>query len=137
MPKVRYVPSSEGRKTLTPKYRAHVAPFSRHAGNTTPHAFRHKRHPRALWRYDKCIISPDETHDLLMVRLSRTRRRDPVLAKGADQSASRFIDRPTPGLTNDMSSLTFVQPTVVDEVSQAAKASRRRERTIHEAIEKT
>ena len=45
--------------------------------------------------------SPDEAHNLLMVRLSRTRRSDPVLS--VDESASKYAGRDEPNLFVDES----------------------------------
>ena len=45
--------------------------------------------------------SPDEAHNLLMVRLSRTRRSDPVLS--VDESASKYVGRGEPNLFFDES----------------------------------
>ena len=73
-------------------------------------------------------FSPDEAHNLLMVRLSRTRRSDPVLAEGADQSGSRFIGRSAPELTNDLSSLTFALS--CDEITNSLPAYDERRRIL-------
>ena len=41
-------------------------------------------------------LPPHEAHSVLMVRLSRTRRRDPVFADGADPVGERFCGRRQP-----------------------------------------
>ena len=41
-------------------------------------------------------FSPDEAHNVLMIRLSRTRRRDPVFTDGADPVGERFCGRRQP-----------------------------------------
>ena len=41
-------------------------------------------------------FSLDEAHNILMVRLSRTRRRDPVFTEGADPFGERFCGRRQP-----------------------------------------
>ena len=51
-------------------------------------------------------FSPDEGHNLLFVRLSRTRRQDPVFAKGKDAMGKRFCDQDSPGIASDLSSFT-------------------------------
>ena len=43
-------------------------------------------------------FSPDEAHNLLMVRLSRTRRNDPVFAEGSDPVGRRYCGRCDPSL---------------------------------------
>ena len=43
-------------------------------------------------------FSPDEAHNLLMIRLSRTRRNDPVFAEGADPVGKRYCGRHEPPL---------------------------------------
>ena len=43
--------------------------------------------------------SPDEPHNLLMMRMSRTRRSDPVLI--GDASSSRYIGRAEPNMFFD------------------------------------
>ena len=52
-------------------------------------------------------FSPDEAHNLLMVRLSRTRASDTVFAEGHDASGLKFCGRDDPRLTNDVSSVRF------------------------------
>ena len=43
-------------------------------------------------------FSPDEAHSLLMIRLSRTRRNDPVFAEGSDPVGKRYCGRNAPHL---------------------------------------
>ena len=50
-------------------------------------------------------FSPDEAHNLLMIRLSRTRRNDPVFAEGSDPVGKRYCGRDAPHL-GDLSDVT-------------------------------
>ena len=47
-------------------------------------------------------FSPDESHNLLMVRISRTRRSDPVFANGRDAVGEQFCGRLEPKLGTDL-----------------------------------
>ena len=53
------------------------------------------------------ILSPDESHILLMIRLSRTRRNDPVWKHSAAQSVRRFGDWNEPELNVDTGDCVF------------------------------
>ena len=46
-------------------------------------------------------FSPDEAHNLLMVKLSRERRNDPVLRCGEDSTSQRYCGREAPCVTQD------------------------------------
>ena len=48
-------------------------------------------------------FSPDEAHNLLMIRLSRTRRKDPVFAKNADPVGQSYCGRRVPSIAKDTS----------------------------------
>ena len=43
-------------------------------------------------------FSPDEAHNMLMVRLSRTRRNDPVFSNGRDEVGKKLSGRGAPKL---------------------------------------
>ena len=47
-------------------------------------------------------FSPDESHNLIMVRMSRTRRSDPVFADGRDAVGAEFCGRSQPALGRDL-----------------------------------
>ena len=66
-------------------------------------------------------FSPDEAHNLLMIRLSRTRRNDPVFAEGSDPVGRRYCGRHAPHL-GDFSGAS-------DQYSMDAGGSRRRDIT--------
>ena len=44
-----------------------------------------------------------EAHNLLMLRMSRVRRKDPVLGYGIDASGTRYCSREAPDVTQDLS----------------------------------
>ena len=46
--------------------------------------------------------SPDEAHNLLMVRLSRVRRKDPVLLVEQESAGRRYCGREAPNLAQDL-----------------------------------
>ena len=43
-------------------------------------------------------LSPDESHNLVMIRMSRTRRSDPVFADGRDAVGAQFCGHNQPAL---------------------------------------
>ena len=47
-------------------------------------------------------FSPDESHNLLMLRMSRTRRSDPVFADGRDVVGAEFCGRKQPAFGQDL-----------------------------------
>ena len=99
MTKLRYVASLSGaaRKLL-----ANIEHTSRRLPGT--------QEVRRLMRFDTnamrvrygvpifVTFSPDEAHNLLMVRLSRTRRNDPAFAEGSDPVGRRYCGRCDPSL---------------------------------------
>ena len=59
-------------------------------------------------------FTPDESHNMIMLRLSRTRRRDPIFADGHDEVGVRFAGRRQPQLGTDFSQNVFLNVPVVD-----------------------
>ena len=104
MTKVRWVPLSRAAQRLL----QNIEHTSRRIAGT--------QEIRRLMRFDTnahrirygvpifVTFSPDEAHNLLMVRLSRTRRSDPVFANGKDANGRKHCGRAEPGLANDLGS---------------------------------
>ena len=46
-------------------------------------------------------FTPDEAHNLIMLRMSRTRRNDAVFAGGNDEVGRQFASRRAPALCKD------------------------------------
>ena len=61
-------------------------------------------------------FSPDEAHNLLMVRLSRTRRNDTVFSNGNDTVGRKYCTREQPSTNKDLDTVEF--PVTVEEIMQ-------------------
>jgi hypothetical protein len=62
-------------------------------------------------------FSQDEANNMLMLRLSRTRRKDPVLADGRDEVGQRLCGRGAPLLDEDYSSAVYLDVPLGDLVN--------------------
>ena len=104
MTKVRYV---KGLSTAAQRLLTNLEHTSRRLPGTqeTRRLMRFDIHALRV-RYGVPIFvtfSPDESHNLLMVRLSRTRREDPILTTGCDKLGKDFCDRDRPPVGRDLS----------------------------------
>ena len=102
MTKLRYVP---GLSRAAKRMLQNIEHTSRKVGGCqeTRRQMRFDTHALRV-KYGVSIFvtySPGEAHNLLMVRLSRTRRSDPVLS--VDESASKYVGRDEPNLFFDES----------------------------------
>ena len=127
MTKVRYVPSLS---RAAHRLLQNIEHTSRRLAGT--------QETRRLMRFDTNALrirygvpifvtfSPDEAHNLLMVRLSRTRDGDPVFANGMDASGRKYSCRGEPQLTHDLASINIAVG--IDEILQSipSHAERRR-----------
>ena len=104
MTKVRYVP---GLSAAAKRLLQNIEHTTRKLPGTqeTRRQMRFDTHANRI-RYGVPIFvtfSPDEAHNLLMIRLSRTRRKDLVFAKNADPVGQSFCGRRVPSITTDTS----------------------------------
>ena len=100
MTKLRYVP---GLSRAVQRMMQHIKHTSRKVAGCqeTWRQMRFDTHALRV-KYGVSIFitySPDEAHNLLMVRLSKTRRSDPVLS--VDESASKYVGRDEPNIIFD------------------------------------
>ena len=82
MTQVRVVPGlSDAAHFIVAKYLSYCSEIAWHSGDKTYYALYNSSISYSLWNSNLCHFSPDENHNLLMIRLSRTRTNDPVWEK--------------------------------------------------------
>ena len=79
-------------------------------------------------------FTPDEGHSMIMIRLSRTRRRDPVFAKQRDEVGARFADRRRPELGRDFADDVFLDVPLEDLRSFLPSHDERRKLLARDAL---
>ena len=111
MTKVRYVP---GLSSAAQRLLQNIEHTSRRLPGTqeTRRLMRFDTHGNRIRHGVPIFVTfhPDEAHSLLMVRLSRTRRTDPVFANGNDPIGHKFCGMSVPSIEEDVSSVSFPIP---------------------------
>jgi hypothetical protein len=107
MTKIRYVPLSRAAQRLVQniEHTTRRLPGTQETRrlmrfDTNAHRVRYGTPIFVTW-------SPDEAHNLLLIRLARTREGDPVFAGGKDASGRKFCSLYAPALNNDLGGIEF------------------------------
>ena len=79
-------------------------------------------------------FSPDEAHNLLMVRMSRVRRKDPVLGDRIDTSSTRCCGREAPDMTRDLSGEVILGVPLQELAASAPNYEERRHLMARDAL---